>query len=350
MLDLQALAREKTVIIFRLGSIGDTVISLPCLHAIAKATPNARRLVLTNFPVNAKAAPLEAILGPSGLIHGTMKFPAATRSPRQMWLLFKELRRSGAKTLFFMTERRGVAATWRDVLFFKLCGLKQIIGAPVTRALNQSRHLDSGDIEPECERLARCFSDSLSIDLNSQSSWDLNLTTAEKSRAAAILDPFNSKPFLAINMGGKLARQQWPVTHWLELVAKLRARLPGYGLLIIGAPDDFNQAARVAERWHAQFCVNACGQLSPRESAAAVAHCRLFIGHDSGPMHLAAAVGARCVGLFGNNNPPRRWHPYGRDNVAIHRMSGIENIGVTEVEDVIFAQLAKPEWPVSTNG
>jgi len=76
--------------------------------------------------------------------------------------------------------------------------------------------------------------------------------------------------------------------------------------------------------------------LSPRQSAAVLTEARLFIGHDSGPMHLAAAVGTPTVGLFGNNNQPRKWHPFGPTARAVHDMRGMEFV---TVNDAILAIL-----------
>jgi ADP-heptose:LPS heptosyltransferase len=81
--------------------------------------------------------------------------------------------------------------------------------------------------------------------------------------------------------------------------------------------------------------VNACGRLSPRESAAAMRHAEAFIGHDSGPLHLAAAAGVSCVGLFGDINQPQRWHPPGSRHRIIHRMSGLHSITVPEVVSAV---------------
>ena len=49
---------DRKVLIYRLGSLGDTVVALPSLHLIARAFPDAERRVLTNFPVSGKEAPI----------------------------------------------------------------------------------------------------------------------------------------------------------------------------------------------------------------------------------------------------------------------------------------------------
>ena len=53
----------KRIVIYRLGSIGDTVIALPCFKLIKSSYPNHKILVLTNVPVSDKTAPLMSVLG-----------------------------------------------------------------------------------------------------------------------------------------------------------------------------------------------------------------------------------------------------------------------------------------------
>ncbi|MGA7884288.1 MAG: hypothetical protein WCA44_01005, partial [Acidobacteriaceae bacterium] len=59
-------ASVRRVLIYRLGSLGDTVVTLPALHVIERAFPQAERRMLTNLPVHAKAPAAWAILEGSG--------------------------------------------------------------------------------------------------------------------------------------------------------------------------------------------------------------------------------------------------------------------------------------------
>src|SRR2546430_13931085 len=70
----------KRVLIYRLGSLGATLIALPVLNLVARAFPNAERRMLTNFPVNVKAPPAAAILDNTGLVHGYFRYAVGTRS------------------------------------------------------------------------------------------------------------------------------------------------------------------------------------------------------------------------------------------------------------------------------
>jgi hypothetical protein len=68
--------KPTSVLIFRIGSIGDTVVALPCFHAIARAYPRHRKVLLTNAVASARASSVESVLKGSGLIDGTVYFPA----------------------------------------------------------------------------------------------------------------------------------------------------------------------------------------------------------------------------------------------------------------------------------
>ena len=328
----------RRIVVYRLGSLGDTVVALPCLHRVAQAFPDAERVMLTNIPVSSKAAPLEAILGGSGLVHRFMAYPVGTRSFLALHRLRAALRALDAQTLVYLTPSRGLMAAWRDLLFFRLCGFTRIVGAPTNGDLQGNRRGADGLIESECERLARCIAELGPVDLSDPAAWDLHLTAAERQTAAAVLTAAAGQPRIAINMGGKVAENDWGESNWGALMTRLRGACGDHALVFIGAAEDSARAARVGDLWPGPV-VNLCGQVSPRVSAAAMTGSRVFVGHDSGPLHLAASVGVPCVGLYGNLNEPRKWHPYGDRHRILHDMRGVSAIGVESVAQAVLAQL-----------
>jgi hypothetical protein len=104
---------ERPVLIYRLGSLGDSVVALPCFHAIGRAFPGPK-IAVTNVPVSSKAAALEVILGPGGFIDGAIDYPVGTRSPRRLWNLRKAIRATGARTLVYLAAPRGRPALRAD--------------------------------------------------------------------------------------------------------------------------------------------------------------------------------------------------------------------------------------------
>ncbi len=332
-------APDKSVVIYRLGSLGDTLVALPCFHLIAQAFPDARRLVLTNQPVASNAAPLGVILGESGLIDGTIAYPVRLRSIAGLAGLWRDLRRVRADTLVYLTANRGALAVARDYAFFRLCGFRRVIGLPWTEDLRKNRTSAAGTLEPEARRLARTLAVLGEVDLDDPASWDLGLTSSERAAGDAAVHGLAPGRFIVVNTGGKAVEKDWGEARWTSLLKRLGERLPGYGLLFVGAREDADRAARLALGWRG-LVVNACGALSPRQSAAAMTSAALFVGHDSGPLHLAAAVGLPCVGLFGDYNRPAMWHPVGARHHIIHEMRGVEAISEEQVMQAIDAALA----------
>ncbi len=314
-----------------MGSLGDTVVALPCFHAIEARFPDHRRIVLTNSPVSDKAAPIEAILAAGGFIHGAIAYPYGTRSPRKLLSVLREIRSHRATTLVYVGGGRGVRSVYRDLAFFRLAGIRKVIGAPLRGDLDVGP-VDpaTGEMEAEPARLARCLAELGPIDLGDPGQWDLRLTPAEIARADEVLGALAHRPFMVVSTGGKLAVQDWGVANWVALVERLSARL-AVPLVFIGAAADSERAALLGASWR-QPVLDACGRLAPRETAALLRRAALFVGHDSGPLHLAAANGVPCIALFGSNNPPGKWYPQGAQHRIHSDATDVRRIAPEAVE------------------
>jgi ADP-heptose:LPS heptosyltransferase len=312
----------RRVLIYRLGSLGDTLVALPALHLVARAFPQAERRLLTNFPVNAKAPPAAAILEHTGLVAGYLRYVVGTRRVGDLLRLWWELARWRPQVLVYLGSARGVASARRDAAFFRLCGIGCQIGVPLTEAMQANRLEEDGQLEPEASRLARNVAELGDARLEQPDSWELRLTETERGRADLALAVLLRGPILAVSVGTKVQSKDWGRENWRALLARLAESAPGYGLALMGAPEEAEASDFAAEGWRgvaqAGPVVNLCGRLSPRESAAAFARASVFVGHDSGPMHLAAAVGTPCVAIFAARNLPRVWFPYGPGHRVIY--------------------------------
>jgi ADP-heptose:LPS heptosyltransferase len=173
--------------------------------------------------------------------------------------------------------------------------------------------------EPEAERLARCIAELGDAKVEDAASWDLHLSEAERSEAARQIGAaaLATHP-IAVSVGTKVQAKDWGIDNWRELLGRMVVALPGRALLLIGAAEESAASEFAATAWRAGggVVVNLCGRLNPRESAAALERVEMFLGHDSGPMHLAAAVGTPCVAVFAARNIPRQWFPLGKRETA----------------------------------
>ena len=184
----------ERVLIYRLGSLGDTVVALPALRLVARAFPQAERRMLTNFPVSVKAPAAAAILADTGLVQGYFRYTVGTRSPLDLLRLWWEIVRWRPQVLVYLGAARGVASAARDAKFFRLCGISRQVGVPLSEAMQENllqpasvRH--KAGLEPESERLLRNIAELGAADVDDPRSWDLDLTAAEQAKARAVLEP-----------------------------------------------------------------------------------------------------------------------------------------------------------------
>jgi ADP-heptose:LPS heptosyltransferase len=322
----------KRVLIYRLGSLGDTLVALPAFHLVANAFPDAERRLLTNFPVNAKAPPAADVLEGSGLVRGYFRYAAGTRSTRELLALWWQLRRWRPQVLVYMGPARGVESARRDARFFRLCGISRLIGVSVTEDMQKNRWQQSEQtLEPEGARLVRNLEELGDADLDAPASWDLHLTAAEHARATEVLAATAGHPILAVSVGTKVQAKDWGRENWRALLNRLAILYPEFALALAGAPEESEASEFAASGWREKSSspvVNLCRLLTPRESAAVFSRARLFVGHDSGPMHLAAAVQTPCVAIFAARNKPRVWFPYGKQHRVLYHQTDCWGCGL----------------------
>lgn len=306
----------KRVLIYRLGSLGDMVVALPALHLVARAFPNARRVLLTNSPAHKKAPAAAEILGSSGLIDSFISYPVGARGLElaKLWLQIVRFR---PQTLIYLADPRGDRFVHRDARFFRACGVSKIVGLPLGPTARSLYFPESGLWEHESARLLRMVRSLGDCDLEDRRNWDLGLTKEEKSKAETALAAVAGTPLIACGPGTKMQAKDWGRENWRSLLARLSAQLPEHALALVGAKEDAEVGEYAASGWRGPV-VNLCGRLAPRESAAVIANAELFLGSDSGPMHLAAVAGVPCAIPFAARDRPGAWYPVGRGHRAIY--------------------------------
>ncbi|MBL8729950.1 MAG: glycosyltransferase family 9 protein [Planctomycetes bacterium] len=146
--------------------------------------------------------------------------------------------------------------------------------------------------------------------------------------------------------------KRWPVSHFADLARRLTAR--GIGVLVGYGPGERDLAAPVLAAAPGSRAIDG-GALGLLGMAGVLAECQVVVAADTGPLHLAAAAGARCVALFGPKDPRRygpRAHGAVRHEVLFHDVpcrpcrrrtcvtpQCVLGIAVTEVEAAVRRQL-----------
>lgn len=336
----------KKILIYRLGSLGDTIMALPVFNKIIDTYPDADITLLTNKPVMAKAAAIESVLGEKSFYNRTLNYPVGTRDWRLLFKLLREIRSLKPDTVFYLAGvrssgniRAAKLTAWRDRMFFRAAGIKQFIGFPTLHA-DFCLDVDprTMDFEWEAVRLARRFTTLGKIDLDDEAAWNLHLTTQELADADHIINSFASgaQQFIVASIGTKRQANDWEQQNWLRFFEKLGKSLPDRYLIMLGAADEAGQSDLCLAAW-GDNGLNLCGKTSPRVAAAILKQAQVFIGLDSGPMHLAASVGTPCVSIFSARGLPRQWYPRGHSNKILYHKTDCAGCGL----DVCIVQQKK---------
>lgn len=112
---------------------------------------------------------------------------------------------------------------------------------------------------------------------------------------------------IALGIGAGSPSRVWPLANYQALLKSLLSAYPDIGFVVIGDTSNHEAGAQLAQLAPARI-FNAAGSTSLLQSAAMLRHCQIYVGSDSGPMHLAAAAGCAIVEISK--------HPQGADDTA----------------------------------
>jgi heptosyltransferase III len=137
-------------------------------------------------------------------------------------------------------------------------------------------------------------------------------TAPHHDRAAAALIP-GGGPVLAIGPAANWRGKEWRAERFAMLTERLTGRdgmLPGARVAVLAAGHERPQARPLLMALPGDRCIDLVGKVDLLTAAAALRRCSLFIGNDTGLMHLAAASGTPTLGLFGPS-PVEQYSPWG---------------------------------------
>jgi lipopolysaccharide heptosyltransferase II len=134
----------------------------------------------------------------------------------------------------------------------------------------------------------------------------LNVKLAERGVA---LDA----PFIAMHPGATAASRRYPADRFAQAAAQL-SDLTGWPVLITGGADEADVCAQAGgSHW---MCVNLAGALELGELAALIGHAKVLVSNNSGPVHIASALGTPIVDLYALTNPQHT--PWRTQHVVLH--------------------------------
>jgi heptosyltransferase III len=287
------------------------LIAVPLYRQIKEVHAADTLLLVCNLPApgNRKLVGPASFL-PESLFDEWLNYPVGSD-----WNAIKEtyrlIRHADLDLLYYLMPHRNAMKLWRDRLFFWFARVP-VIGLGNGAAARGAQPLaQSNLVEHEAVRLARSIGMQLR---NTPHDRSIDVTDAERAEARAALG--QPECAVVISIGTKLVVNDWGFDKWSDLVKNLAMLRKIDRLVFIGSADEYAYSEALRQLWPRE-ALNCCGRLPPRVSAAVLAEAKLFIGHDSGPMHMAAAVDVPIVAVFSSRNPPGLWFPLSQ-NKRIH--------------------------------
>jgi len=142
--------------------------------------------------------------------------------------------------------------------------------------------------------------------------WDFEWLPPRPAAAASVRQRWrvDDTPWIALQPGARWLNKRWPVESFGRLLRSLAQELPAHRFAVLGGVTD-QALGRELARHLPERCLDLCGQTSLPETIEWLRLSDLLVTNDTGPMHVAAALGRPVVALFGPTEP-RRTGPYGQ--------------------------------------
>jgi lipopolysaccharide heptosyltransferase I len=298
---------SRTLII-KPSSMGDVVQALPVLTALKETHPRAHVSWLVAKPF-------------AGILDGHPRLDETIVFDRQRFGRFSFSLTVATEFVRFMEDlRRRRFTTVIDLQGLFRSGLLTLAtGAPARVGFRGARELAplfyTAEVAPPSQAVHavdRYMAVARRIGLAEPEATDhLPISPAERSAIRRRLTEAGlapGDPFLAVCAHARWPTKQWPPERFAAVLDRMR-EARGARAVLVGSPDAAGSARTIADAM-ARPPIDLTGGTTLKELSAVLGEARVMLTNDSGPMHVAAAVGRPVVAIFGPTNP-RRTGPYG---------------------------------------
>ncbi len=293
----------KRYLLIRLSSIGDVLHCTPALRALRQAFPEAH----ITWAVGEVAAPLlennpflnEVYVWPRERWESAVKAGQLQES----WRLWQKLRQDLRERSFDVAL--DVHGLFLSGLVARASGAPQIIGMAHTRELNSWFMTHIASCDPVIHVIKRYLSVLRPLGITGADTA-MTLVIDENSRAFAekfLLDRgISSSPsILTLIPATSWRTKNWPPEYFAAVANSLE---PSWVVMLCGSPADRAIASEVMKRTKRPV-IDAVGQTNLLQLAALLSCSRVVVTGDTGPLHMAVALGVPTVSLFGPSHPAR---------------------------------------------
>jgi heptosyltransferase-2 len=294
----------KRFLVIRLSAIGDVVLATAALEALSQAHPKAE----VHFLVKSRFA---------GLLAG---HPGIAR----LWEFDERGRHRGVRGMLLFLhsmqrERFDAIIDLQDNLRSRLIGS----GLRAGRRLRWDKQALRRRLLVRGRLRAKPFRNVVDRYLDTLAPLGIEAADARPKLypdMTANIPGLPNKPFLCLAPGAHWATKRWPAESYREL-ADLIIKQSKQSIVLVGGEADAGACRKVAAASEGRIA-NLCGRLDLGQLAAVLARSVLLVTNDSGPMHMAEAVGVPIVALFGPTVPQFGFAPWRQGSVVMERELG----------------------------
>lgn len=341
----------KNILIMKPSALGDIVLALPALAALRKSFPNAK----ISWLVRPEFAPLlenhpylnEIILFDRKTLGKALSQKKAFGS---LFSLIMQLRREKFDAIFdFQGLLRTAIMAW-------LSGCRKRYGIANAREMAPLFYTNKVEHNLECIHLVDLYLKMVQAAGagNFKAEFLIPSSTADSESVKKLLKRNNIEPhnYIVFIPGSAHEDKCWPAERFAQLAEKISSQY-SYPIITCGSSSEKNKADEIIKLSNAQI-INYAGQTSLKELVELLRLARLVVSNDTGPGHIASALGTPLVMMYSWSNPARI-APYGRPECMVARdpysrgmairsdnpNHSITNITVDEVLQKIREQLNK---------
>jgi heptosyltransferase-3 len=305
------------ILIIRGGALGDFVLTLPALKALRDARPCAHIEILGYKHIALLAENRFYAQAVRSIDYGPLSSFFAKNSQ-----LSPELASYFAGFDLIISYLYDPDRIFENNL--RRCGAKNLVHGP-HKVVESGGHA-AGQLARPIEQLGIKVSDLT----------ERIFPSAEDRQFARDFLRHSQQPILAIHPGSGSREKNWPLENWMALVSRNGDLFSGKkfpSLVVVSGEADQVETEQLEREWkdrEVRFARNL-----PLPHLAAVLERAIFIGHDSGISHLAAAAGANCVLLFGPTDPDL-WAPVNKNVRVVRPQSGrLSDLEIARVEAAV---------------
>jgi heptosyltransferase I len=300
--------KSPRILIVRLSAIGDAIQTMPVACALRERFPQA----FLAWVVESRAA---ALLRGHEALDELIELPRGwLKSPGGVWRLRRRLH-----DLQFDTAI-DVQSLTKSAILAWLSGAKQRIGFGNPGGRELSKWFNNQRVDPKATHVVDRYVELLRpLGIESPAvRFQVPELEADRSAAERMIGELGlAAGFAIVNPGAGWPSKLWPTDRYAAVARHLGDTQHLPTLVVWAGQAERAMAEQIAGV--AGTSVHVAPSTTLPQLAALARRARLFIGADTGPLHLAAAVETPCVGLYGPW-PASRHGPYGPQNIALQKM------------------------------